>query len=546
MAPHRGNRIELEIAVARRALGEALLPRLSRLHSGGIAPLLDRVCSELSGPGRLDRIDTLELDLGTIPADDLDHTLLARLEAALRAELGRRLQEGRRSAGPGQASRELLECFARTGNLPWWADRRRSALIARHLEGLVQEAPEAGIRLLQGLADDPAAMARLARHCDDTLLAALVEAGGRNGGADLHRWESLLAGAGTSPAAAHRVRQVVLAELAQHGRLTSATTLAAVRQALGLAAIPAQDAVSDPGREARAAALREGAGLAPGTAASALPPDGAPRDGAAAQADRVRPAYRDTETATTPGPTGSTGPVGAAGSPGSPLGTSAGGPTVPEGKPIPEDPSLRDAERTLQTPDQPPAPVDPRTFRTTSDPRLAATRRRALERLDELYVEDAGLVILWPFLERFFVNTGLLGPERRFLDGPAQTRAIALLAQIAFEDPEPPEYLLPLAKLLGGLAPEEPFLPDEAPAVEQQECERLLVAVIGHAHVLRDMSPAAFRVAFLQRTGALTVRTGSWLLRVEAQPQDALLTCFSWSWAWLRLPWMPDPLQVEW
>ena len=42
------------------------------------------------------------------------------------------------------------------------------------------------------------------------------------------------------------------------------------------------------------------------------------------------------------------------------------------------------------------------------------------------------------------------------------------------------------------------------------------------------------------------MRTGSWLLSVERQPYDLVLDRFSWSWAWLKLPWMPEPLTVEW
>jgi hypothetical protein len=170
-----------------------------------------------------------------------------------------------------------------------------------------------------------------------------------------------------------------------------------------------------------------------------------------------------------------------------------------------------------------------------------------LGRLDELYVEDAGLVLLWPFLERFFHRTGLLGEDRRFLDEQAQLQAVALLEVLATADPEPPEFRLPLAKLLSGRPLESDFRL-ERPLLPEQlaECDRLLAAAIDHSPALGDLSVPGFRAAFLQRRGALSTREGAWLLQVERREHDVVLARLPWSWGWVKLPWMPDPLRVEW
>jgi hypothetical protein len=60
------------------------MDRLSQLHHGALESLLERVFSELSPPGRWDRLERLELDLGTLQASDLEQQLPQRLEAALR------------------------------------------------------------------------------------------------------------------------------------------------------------------------------------------------------------------------------------------------------------------------------------------------------------------------------------------------------------------------------------------------------------------------------------------------------------------------------
>jgi hypothetical protein len=146
-----------------------------------------------------------------------------------------------------------------------------------------------------------------------------------------------------------------------------------------------------------------------------------------------------------------------------------------------------------------------------------------------------------------FTRVELLDDHRRFRDEPTQTQAIALLAYLARAELEPLEHHLALAKLLCGRPPEFPFELETPLAPElTDECEHMLAAVIDHAPVLDGMPIPRFRASFLQRNAALSVRTGSWLLQVERQPYDLVLARFSWSWAWLKLPWMIHPLTVEW
>jgi hypothetical protein len=166
---------------------------------------------------------------------------------------------------------------------------------------------------------------------------------------------------------------------------------------------------------------------------------------------------------------------------------------------------------------------------------------------DELYVNNSGLVILWPFLVRFFERLGLL-EERRFKDVAATHRAVRLSQYLADPQQEPPpEYLLLLNKVLCGMPVDEVFdfgLPLTEHEIE--ECHSLLTAVIEQAPVLHNMSVAGFRATFLLRRGQLSTRDGAWLLRVERETYDLVLDRFPWSIAWLKLPWMEDPMQVEW
>ena len=169
--------------------------------------------------------------------------------------------------------------------------------------------------------------------------------------------------------------------------------------------------------------------------------------------------------------------------------------------------------------------------------------------VDALYVAHAGLVLLWPFIQRFADRLGLLQADRpvRWRDAEAAQRAAVLLHCVISGDATPPEFQLALPKLLCGLSLDEPLVLDEPLSEpEQAECEALLVAAIAQAPILRQMSVAGFRASFGLRPGQLSARDGHWLLRVERQAYDLVIDRFPWSAGLVRLPWMPALLQVQW
>jgi hypothetical protein len=223
------------------------------------------------------------------------------------------------------------------------------------------------------------------------------------------------------------------------------------------------------------------------------------------------------------------------------------------------DPATRPKEdhgnrfpRSLQSHAGRSGPAPSRNPTSTEPQRLHSRSAQRFQGLDEIYVDDSGLVLLWPFLERFFTRLSLLNPSGRTFDSEhARWQAVALLARLGLGDELAPEYQLSLAKLLAGVAPDLAppldgplWAPLEPDAI--QECDGLLAAVLEHAPALHAMDPAGLRAMFLQRPGALTVRAGTWLLQVERRTEDLLLERLTWSWAWVKLPWMPQPLQVDW
>ncbi|QIL74990.1 contractile injection system tape measure protein [Hymenobacter sp. HDW8] len=163
---------------------------------------------------------------------------------------------------------------------------------------------------------------------------------------------------------------------------------------------------------------------------------------------------------------------------------------------------------------------------------------------EAIYVDDAGLVLLHPFLPRFFEQLGVV--ENELLVQPA--RALALLHYLATGAGTTPEYELGLPKILCGMALETPLGEAvELSETEQAESMALLEAVVQHWQALKHTSPAGLRATFLQRPGKLSRRPPhEWLLQVEQRGPDILLESLPWNMGVLRLPWMPGLLWVEW
>jgi hypothetical protein len=163
---------------------------------------------------------------------------------------------------------------------------------------------------------------------------------------------------------------------------------------------------------------------------------------------------------------------------------------------------------------------------------------------DGLFVENAGLVLLHPFLPRLFSYLEIADDERVL----QPDRAVALLHFIASGSDVAPEYELVLAKILCGVPVDEPVEYDVALTdVERAEAIALLEAVIGHWSALRSTTPDGLRGSFLMRPGKVSVDAkDEWRVQVETRTYDILLDALPWGIAMFRLPWMDRVCRVEW
>ncbi|GCL60936.1 contractile injection system tape measure protein [Pseudaquabacterium pictum] len=583
--PHRVQRLLVDLVGMPRDQAPALQAAAQRQLQQHLLPALERLCDQLGDARLAQRIDRLTIDLGAWPAaawqgDDAAAT--QALQAAFVAEVTQQLRQALPAAAAVQTDAELVASCLHTGQLPWWADSADRGLLQRALATLLAGPLRPGLSWLPPADADAPALQRLVAALDDAALARLVSLLHGEPAAPAPDWDRLWP-AMAAPLGRPRGRlrqawwrEALAAALRPGGQaspwaralqrlpgrlgLASAVLAPAWRRALDQAAPgddpatvatlwqaldqawPAGHPVDLPqdADDALAALARLAAALASRPAGDAdrawLPwldqlrrhPQPAASGRLAQALASARPHASDLAAisaalqawlATIAPPPGADGPAPPAG-------------TV--------SPASTTAAAALA------ALLDEAARQPGAAPTVAPSPAPSLATADALYPANAGLVLLWPFLQRFADRLGLL--QARQFRSPAHAVRLAVLLQcLATGDADPPEYQLPLNKLLCGLPLDAPILLDDPiTADEQDECTALLAAVVQAAPVLRQMSPDGLRQAFLQRPGQLRTQDGHWLLQVERATHDVVMDRFPWSPAIVRLPWMPRLLQVQW
>ncbi|HET6253619.1 MAG TPA: contractile injection system tape measure protein [Puia sp.] len=231
-------------------------------------------------------------------------------------------------------------------------------------------------------------------------------------------------------------------------------------------------------------------------------------------------------------------------------------------------------ERRLKDERQPGGKKEARDERQPRDERREKDERQARDERpkDNLYIQNAGLILLHPLIPHFFGQLGLT-QERKFVDDAAQGRSAHLLQFLVDgrgtvdgkskvdgkgkvdgknkadgkDKVERPEHQLILNKILCDIPIQDPV---ERSIVIREEEERLTTQLF---QVLRERWPKmqnttdeGIRVSFLQRDGILTAIEDGWRMQVEQKGIDVLLPFLPWGWGMVKLPWMKTTIYTEW
>ncbi|HEY4968096.1 MAG TPA: contractile injection system tape measure protein, partial [Puia sp.] len=181
-------------------------------------------------------------------------------------------------------------------------------------------------------------------------------------------------------------------------------------------------------------------------------------------------------------------------------------------------------------------------------PRSAEDESGLNKTLEEegIFLSNAGLVLLHPFLSSFFNRLGLL-EDGRFIDPASQHKALHLLHYLATGKTEAAEFELQMAKTLCAFPSSGVTeMSVELNAAEIGEAGDLLIACIQQWEVLKNTSAAGLQESFLQRNGKLFSKNGRIQLEVEKKSIDVLLDYLPWNLSLIRLPWMREVLNVNW
>lgn len=558
----------LEIRGVREADARQLQEEIGRLFNEKILPLLDRYMSEHSPGEVIHRIDLLELDIGTVFRHNLEKEFIEKITRQLNIYFQPQPSSGSSFATekeeiPGKKSHlELFSFFIKTGNLPWWADSEDKNPVKESLDFLIRNEKSALRHSMYEWIRHPDALKRIVIQIGfpkwAELAATNVDWTGEELTFMLSRLMNLLKkSASWNNYPEHKLQEILglkflpfvfsLPRKTQpatdfwRGFLTQLTPGQSVKYEDLLAEILLQLEKINQGQIRRKERQeQEENGEQEEDTDAFLWKDKTKRGSLQAKLfERVK---RFLEVKT----------------------------LAPEeriqwlerlqklNEEAAEDEDLQEILRLLEqetTADETEINFES-DKRETSDLtenidepellKLIKEEKYQFSDTDELFVNNAGLVILFPFLNRFFENLNLLD-ERRFVDVAAAHRAVGLLQFLADGREIPLEHRCGLNKILCGLDAEtvlefgEPVTPEEAEA-----CQTLLEAVIANAPILGEMSVDGFRGSFLIRKGILRAGVGAWQLNVERETFDVVLERFPWSWSVVKLPWMKWAISVEW
>lgn len=584
-AMHRVARQSVELQVDTEAVAGELYAEVSRSFRTAIGPVLDEVFTAGCPPHVTIRLDRVEIDAGRVPRDGLMQALAEVARERLETLLGvaARDEAGRpaASAVPAPVGRivtedevalERIARFLEHGAAAWRDAGATREELEQILLALVERAPLALRALLERL--PPARVARrvwtqLAPPARARLLAWL-------GVADvpaLQRlvadWTTVLARApshtGGSRAGVHAAAAADLAAalFARAWTLVLAGRAADVAEALGDEVLPrVPDPVATPEADRRL-------GVYVATAASALPEDspvrrliasrtaraGVRQRGAWTHGGDMRPEKVDVAptVAGTDRDAGRnrSGVAPAAEPPATPP-VDSGRACVPGFTSASSETRPADSGRDAAWLEAPGLGVDQDAAVPAALATPSASRRDTAQRAhtpfgaEPLWVRHAGVVILWPFLPRFFEACGLVNGTR-FTDAATQARAVLLTAHLADGADAWGEHELLLEKLLCGYPGDEPLATSiELRDEERTHADELLRSVVEYWPALKHTSVDGLRQAFVCREGTLTSIASGWKLEIPRAGHDVLLDSLPWGLGVVVLPWMEQPLHVEW
>lgn len=170
---------------------------------------------------------------------------------------------------------------------------------------------------------------------------------------------------------------------------------------------------------------------------------------------------------------------------------------------------------------------------------MTAEEQEALDK--PFYIDDAGLILLHPFLPNLLQELELVRNGQ--ID--AVDEAASVLYSLAWGESPQAEWQLVMPKLLLGFPLEQLVEVREVTPAQLKMGEEMIMAAIGHWSVLGSTSVAGFRESFLQRAGRVDRTEDGWSVLLEQRPYDMLMEQLPWQISFIKLPWMNEVIRTQ-
>lgn len=160
------------------------------------------------------------------------------------------------------------------------------------------------------------------------------------------------------------------------------------------------------------------------------------------------------------------------------------------------------------------------------------------------YVQNAGLIILHPFLKEMLKSCDLIDDNNTLLN---KELAAHILHYVATKRENDYEHLMLFEKFLCGIPLQQSIQREiKIDDKHKQHAEEMLDSAVYHWSALKNTSTAVLRSEFLQREGKLDWSESNPKLTIERKTQDLLLEKIPWNISIVKIPWIQKLIYTQW
>ncbi|KAA2223883.1 contractile injection system tape measure protein [Chryseobacterium sediminis] len=163
----------------------------------------------------------------------------------------------------------------------------------------------------------------------------------------------------------------------------------------------------------------------------------------------------------------------------------------------------------------------------------------------EQYIQNAGLILIHPFIKTLFEHCELIDPKTQQLTDPEL--CAHLLHYIATGKINAPEYDMIFEKFLCNIPMNQTINRHiKLSRKHKTQAKNVIESVQHNWAPMKKSSAALVQNEFFQRPGKLVITDSDYTLTVERKTQDILLEKLSWGIGLVKLPWHKKFIFVNW